>query len=60
MTILKKPHAYLQTILKAPAKFQKDRPKSVGGVNGTSYLLSINFCSIGTKKMSKLKMWEKV
>ena len=39
--ILKKPHAYLQTILKAPVKFQKDRTKTVGGVKGTMYLLKI-------------------
>ena len=58
--ILKKPHAYLQTILKAPVKFQKDRPKTVGGVKGTSYLLPIHFCSIRTQKMSKLKMQKKM
>ena len=57
--ILKKPHAYLQTILKAPVKFQKDRPKTVGGVKGTRYLLPIRFCNIRTKKMSKLKMQKK-
>ena len=39
--ILKEPHAYLQTILKAPVKFQKDRTKTVGGVKGTRYLLKI-------------------
>ena len=39
--ILKKTHAYLQTILKAPVKFQKDRTKTVGGVKGTKYLLKI-------------------
>ena len=38
---MKKPHAYLQTILKAPVKFQKDRTKTVGGVKGTRYLLKI-------------------
>ena len=37
--ILKKPHANLQTIAKAPVKFQKDWPKTVGGVEGTKYLL---------------------
>ena len=57
--ILKKPHAYLQTILKAPVKFQKDRLKTVVGVTGTRYLLPICFCSIRTKKMSKLKMRKK-
>ena len=39
--ILKKPHAYLQTILKTPVKDQKDRTKTVGGVKGTRYLLKI-------------------
>ena len=37
--ILKKPHAYLQTILNTPVKFQKDRTETVGGVKGTKYLL---------------------
>ena len=32
--ILKKQHAYLQTILKVPVKFEKDWPKTVGGVAG--------------------------
>ena len=59
--ILKKPHAYLQTILKAPVKFQisKDRLKTVVGVMGSRYLLPIRFCSIRTKKMS-VKNAEKV
>ena len=39
--ILKKTHANLQTIAKAPVKFQKDWPKTVGGVEGTRYLLKI-------------------
>ena len=50
--ILKKPHAYLQTILKAPVKFHNDRLKTVVGVTGTRYLLPIHFCSIRTQKMS--------
>ena len=29
--ILKNQYAYLQTILKAPVKFEKDWPKTVGG-----------------------------
>ena len=57
--ILKKPHAYLQAILKAHVKFQKDRPKTVGGVKGTRYLLPIHFCKIRTQKMCKLKMQKK-
>ena len=32
--ILKKQYAYLQIILKAPVKFEKDWPKTVGGVAG--------------------------
>ena len=39
--ILKTPHVYLQTILKASLKFQKYRTKTVGGVKGTRYLLKI-------------------
>ena len=57
--ILKKAHAYLQAILKAHVKFQKDRPKTVGGVKGTRYLLPIDFCNIKTQKMSKFKMCKK-
>ena len=53
--ILKKTHAYLQTILKAPVKFQKDRLKTVVGVTGSRYLHPIHFCSIRTQKMSKLR-----
>ena len=55
----KKTHAYFQAILKAHIKFQKDRPKTVGGVKGTRYLLPIHFCNIRTQKMSKLKMRKK-
>ena len=57
--IMKTPHAYLQTILKASVKFQKDWPKTVGGVEGTRYLLPIHFCSIRAQKMSTLKMRKK-
>ena len=49
--ILKKPHAYLQAILKALVKFQKDRTKTVGGVKGTRYLHPIHFCNIRTQKV---------
>ena len=54
-----KTHAYLQDILKAHVKFQKDRTKAVGGVKGTRYLLPIDFCNIRTKQMSKFKMCKK-
>ena len=56
---LKKPHAYLQAILKAHVKLQKDQPKTVGGVKGTRFLLFIDFCNIRTPKMSKFKMCKK-
>ena len=55
--ILKKQYAYLQTILKTPVKFQKDSPKTVGGVADTRYILHIHICSIRARKMSKLKGW---
>ena len=56
--ILKEQYAYmyLQTILEAPVKFEKDWPKTVGGVAGRRYILPIHFCSIRTRKKSKLKM----
>ena len=52
--ILKRQYAYLQTILKAPVKFEKVWPKTVGGVAGRRYILPIHFCSIRTRKKSKL------
>ena len=57
--ILKKPNAHIQAILKAHVKFWKDRPKTVGEVKGTRYLLPIHFCNIRTQKMSKFKMCKK-
>ena len=54
--ILKKQYAYFQIILKAPVKFQKDWPKTVGGVARTRYILPTHFCSIRARKKSKLKM----
>ena len=58
--ILKKQYAYLQTILKAPVKFEKDWPKTVGRVAGRRYILPIHFCSIRARKKSKLKMKKNV
>ena len=57
--ILKKTHAYLQAILKATRKFQKDRLKTVVAVTESRYLLPIRFCSIRTQNMSKLKKFQK-
>ena len=54
--ILMKEYAYFQTILKAPVKFEKDWPKTLGGVAGRRYILTIHFCSIRARKKSKLKM----
>ena len=56
--ILKKTHAYLQTILKAPVKFQKDWLKTVVGVTGSGYLLPISSVVLELKKCL-LKMWKK-
>ena len=58
--ILKNQCAYVQTILKAPVKFEKDWPKTVGGVAGRRYILPIHFCSIRARKKSKLKMQKNV
>ena len=54
--LLKKQYAYLQTILKALVKFEKDWPKTVGGVAGRRYISPVHFCSIRARKKSKLKM----
>ena len=50
---LKNPHAYLQTILKAPVKFQKDRTKPVGGIKGTRYLLKFRNYALRTTERRK-------
>ena len=50
--ILKKQYAYLQIILKALVKFEKDWPKTAGGVAGRRYILPIHFCSIRARKKS--------
>ena len=58
--ILKKQYTYLQTILKAPVKFEKDWSNTVGGVAGRRYILPIHLCSIRARKKSKLKMQKKM
>ena len=57
----KKTHAYLQTILTAPVKFQKDRPKTVGGVKGTRYQNSKNVKVKNAEKVIKIisGFWKK-
>ena len=39
-----------------PVKFEKDWPKTAGGVAGRRYIIPIQFCSIRARKESKLKM----
>ena len=56
---MKKQYAYLQTILKVPVKFEKDRPNTVGGIAGRRYIFPIHFCSIRARKKSKIKMKKK-
>ena len=53
--ILKKQYAYLQTILKASVKFEKDWPKTVGGVAGTRMVGAL---TDGQKDGWKLKISE--
>ena len=45
LRIISKPHAYLQTMSKTPVKFQRNRHKTIGGVEHTRYPLSIHFGS---------------
>ena len=45
--ILKKQYAYLQTILKTPVKFQKDWPKTVGGVADTRMVVGADWRTDG-------------
>ena len=49
---ISKPHAYLQTMTKIPVRFQKNRHKTVGGVEHTRYPLSIHF----DRKMAKFNL----
>ena len=45
LKVISKPHAYLQTMTKASAKFQMNQLKAVGGDAHTRYILSIHFDS---------------
>ena len=55
MTIMPKPHADLQTIVKRLAKFQIDRYKSVGGVAHTRYQRYCTLIVFKPLKMDKFK-----
>ena len=57
--IISKPHAYLQTMEKICAKFQKDRYKIVWGAALTRYPLSILWGRKMTKSI-KWKKWQKI
>ena len=57
--IISKPHAYLQTMAKTCAKFQKDRYKIVWEVALTRYPLSIHFHRIWGQAMTKFAEWKK-
>ena len=59
MSIISKPHAYLQSLVKTYVKFQKNRNETVGGVAHTRYPLSIHFhCQ--KARMTKFKLQKKV
>ena len=45
-----KNNMHIFSIVKAPVKFEKDWPKTVGGVAGRRYILPIHFCSIRARK----------
>ena len=56
--ILKKQYAYLQTILKTPVKFQKDWPKTVGGVADTRMVVGADGRTDGRTDRRTLKISE--
>ena len=58
--IISKPHAYLETMEKTCAKFQKDQYKIVWRVALTRYPLSITFHRIWGQKMTKWKKCQKL
>ena len=61
LSIISKPHAYLQTMSKTPVKFQTNRHKTVGAVAHTMYIyqLSIHLDSKNAYKMNKFKLRKK-
>ena len=46
MMITSKPHAHFQTMIKAPAMFQRDKHKTGRGIAHTKYRSSRHFDSI--------------
>ena len=59
LSIVSKPHAYLQSLVKAYVKFQNNRNKTLGGVEHTRYPLSIHFYCQNARKMTKFKLRKK-
>ena len=53
-------YAYLQSIIKTTAKFQKNLNETVGGVAHKRYPLSIHFHCQNDRKMTKFKLRTKV
>ena len=56
LRIISKSHAYFQTMIKTPVKFQKNRYKTVGGVASTRYPLSIHIVIDNVQKMAKFNL----
>ena len=60
LRIISKPHAYFQTMIKTPVKFQKNRYKTVEGVAPTMYPLSIHIViDIAQKMTTKFNLQKK-
>ena len=59
LSIISKPHAYLQSLVKTSVKFQNNQNKTLGGVAHTRYPLSIHFYCQNARKMSKFKLRKK-
>ena len=59
LSIISKPHAYLQSLVKTSAKFQKNQNETVGAVAHTRYPLSIRFHCQNARKMTKFKLQKK-
>ena len=56
LRIISKPHTNFQTMTKPPAKFQKNRYKTVGGVAPTRDPLSIHIVMDNARKMAKFNL----
>ena len=60
LRIISKQHAYLQTMTKAPVKFQNNRYKNVRGVAPTRYPLSIHIVIDNARKVQLAKKVTKI